>query len=599
MSTFTKKLEEHSEFSGTVPGAIDCTADSDAQTIPKIQRRLVTAVHLLAIAFFALFLIWGLNGNTPLNGDDVGVIRRTMLSRHNMHYDYLDWTMNRLHVVGFLHQELLMFGGSMEKANLGWLAVYAASAFACYGFLRKLTNPLVALSGAVFYLCYSSKFEPFTWWSAGAYPFMWLTFFGLLTLLESKIRFSTKAVLITLITAGSMYLYEVFTAIIPVISLLLLWRRRKEIGELKFFDYLMSALPTLLLLVHLGILASCPKPIYKFEPSTATRFSMPVRVLTGFTSSVDATVGIKHKRDVRQAVTIYKEYFQNEGPSKLLLVAAVALCLIGMLVAFPLSLSNYYAPILVSVAEWSVLATATFLSAFIGFVSNLCTTPSRLTGLPSIGYMLFFCLGLQLAIAGFHTKQRWKRSVAVVAICLLSGTMLSISVREICAFRSILIQAEEVAAFDRAIAEKIHALHPTISKGDEIYVRIAYPAQWSVGRWRNLSTYFTNGHASDLLAYLYGVPIGDIKYSTSPYRRPGEKESMQFVVNSWAKTGTDKVIPFFVDQQGIVLPIKDVVLHSPDGASKKLDFARQFDSSTVFAPTQNIPVEALPPISGP
>jgi hypothetical protein len=559
------------------------------------DKRIITLTHIACIACFSAFLVYGLQGNSPINGDDLGVMRRLMLERNNFQYDYLDWTRNRLHVVGLLFSEFELAGRSLALANCGWLAVYVASAFACYGLLRKTFSPLVALCGGVLYLCYSSKFEPFTWWSAGAYTLVWLAFFGILSLLESKVSFRLKACLTAFACWITMHVYEVLTVIIPVFSIVLLLHRKREIGTFSRSDLFFGCLPVIALAIHLSILTTAAKPIYKFDPATENKVPVVQRVVSGFTSSIDATVGVKHKETVKAALHPYNDYFRKEVPALSWLAwSAIALFAIGAIISIP---SSFASPSnMVALRDCALIGLAASVSAFIGFVSNFCTTPSRLTGVPSIGLMLLSCVLIQSLILLRHKSAGWKKH-GLTALCAVSVIIVgTVSLREAQAFTSLLRQAEETADFDTLIANELKLVHPSVAKGEEIYVRMPRASAEFFGRWSNFQSGFNTDRAIDLLCYIYDVRQGVIKLSCTPERYPGEDYRMQKIVQRWSETGLDKVFPFYVDSKQKLLPIKTIELTDLHGnVLKTLNFSKQFENSnTNFAPVQRIPIFTLP-----
>ncbi|HEY9731620.1 MAG TPA: hypothetical protein V6C89_06895 [Drouetiella sp.] len=557
----------------------------------------LTLLHLVCIGAFAAFLCWGQCGKAPINGDDVNVVQRTMLQHSNGQYDYLIWTRMRLHVVGLLFGEYKLACGSLETANLIWLAVYVLSAFAGYGYLRKVFNPTVALTGAIFYLCYSSKYEPLTWWSAGAYTIVWCGFFGLMYTFESKLRYRTKALAVAAIVGLSMYVYEVFLVLVPLLSAILLLRRKRDVRRLTRSDWMFAALPVVVVLVHIAILATASKPIY--DPSKVARGSASLmeRVGTGFTSAIDATVGPSHNKMVKQASHVYRDYYQREEPVlNGILFAAVAI--FALCLVLGMSACSRSAPNLVTVNETAVIgAVALFVSAFIGFVSNYCVTPSRLTGIPSIGLMLIVCAALEWIYA-FARRLRGVRKSAMIALAtVVSLIPLVVAVRELKAFHSLLKQAAEVDTFDLDLASKIKALHPVLRRGDEIYVRMPKAPGEAIGRWQNFWSGFNSGRAFETFWYLYDVPAGAMDFKCTRIHAFGEDVRMQEIVDKWSDRGsTNQVYPFFIDAKQNVLPITEMILTDGRGDElKRIDFSGRFAGyKGQVAPVQKIPITSLP-----
>lgn len=562
----------------------------------KTQRSLLTALHLFCIAAFAMFLCWGAQGKAPVNGDDIRVIHRIMLKKTNLEYDYLAWTRSRMHTVALLYEEYKLAGESLEKGNLIWLGIYVASAFAAYVYLRKVFNPTVALTGAIFYLCYSSKFEPLTWWSAGAYTVIWFAFFGLLGALESKLGYRTKCVVVSSIILLSLYIYEVFTVLVPFISLILLMRRNREIGCLKKQDWLFACSPIIVLIIHVATLASATSPIFLFESSTVGKAPFAQRLTAGFTSALDATVGPKHNVAVKKAGHVYRQFYSKDEPMlNTLLWGAIGLFVVALLAGAKGSFSS--PTNLVTVGETALLGgIALFISAFIGFVSNFCITPSRLTGIPSVGLMLLVCVALQLLFAYSRSVIGWKKSALAVTALLAPLLVLAWSVREVQAFSGLLKQAGEVDDFDLKLGKRIQALHPVPVSGDEIYVRMPLAYSESIGRWKNFWSGFNSGRGFETLWYLYGVEPGVMNFTCTPFKYPGEDSRMQVIVENWAKTGRTKVYPYFVDDHQNVFPIPKIVLTDIQGHElKTLEFSKQFaDYQGKMAETQRIPIFKLP-----
>lgn len=562
------------------------------------RSSLTTLLHLVCIASFALFMFWGLEGRAPINGDDIHVLQIANHPPAHYQYDYLTWTRARRHVVGLLCTEYNLAGKSVETANLIWLAVYVASAFACYVYLRKVFSPVVALTGAVAYLTYSSKYEPLTWWSAGAYTFIWLTFFALLRLFESNLSFRIKSVLTAAVILASMYIYEVFFCLVPVFSALLLVRRKREMHRLTRSDWMFASLPIVVLIIHVATLASSPTPIYAGGMTSVVEgIPLVKRVALGFTSALDATCGPKHQRIVKQAYHAYRDFYEKDTPwLKAFQWSAVALFVLGIAAAFKSSIR--VSPNMVAVREQALIgAAALFVSAVIGFVSNFCTTPSRLTGIPSIGLMILVCAGLETLI-WFAWRSSGRRRIATSII--LAGLLIVVlgrSVREGQAFSSLLRQSGQISAFDLDLARKLQALHPVAAKGDELYVRMQRAPLEVVGCWRNFISGFSTGRANESMWFLYDIETNIMNLTCTPERFPGEAERMQAIVENWAKTGLDKVFPFYIDNHNRnVIPMKEIILTDrEDHELKRIDFSAKFNNFPRDKQlSQRIPILALP-----
>jgi hypothetical protein len=584
--------------SSTSPVTVGVASEDKVALGPRFSHRAwLTLLHLICIGVFAAFLCWGQSGSAPINGDDVGVLQRTMLQHTDYHYDYLTWTRLRLHVVGLLNCEYHLAGNSIETANLIWLAVYVLSAFASYAYLRKVFNPTVALTGAIFYFCYSSKYEPLTWWSAGAYTLIWLGFFGLMYALESKLPYRAKVLLISVIVGLSLYIYEVFLVLVPLIAAILLFRRKREVSKLRKSDWLFAALPIVVVLVHLGTLATAPEPI--FSPSKGARGSASLveRVTTGFTSAIDATVGPLHHEMMKRSARVYKDYYQIEDPVlNRILIAGMAIFILSLILG--VRASTMATPNLVTVTETALIgAVALLVSAFIGFISNYCVTPSRLTGIPSIGLMLLLCAILEsIYVISRRCSSKWKFIMTVVATAL-PMVALVVSMREAKAFHSLLKQAAEVDKFDLDVARKIKSLHPVAHRGDEVFVRMPKAPGEVIGRWQNFWSGFNSGRAFETFWYLYDVPAGYMDFRYSRYKAGCENEMMQEVVDKWSEKGTtSQVYPFFVDANRRVMPITEIILTDVRGNQlKKLDFSQQFRGCKGVADlSQTIPITKLP-----
>ncbi len=558
-----------------------------------VNNPWLTGLHLICIGVFAAFLCWGQTGGAPINGDDMGILHRIMLEPINYQYDYLHWTQWRLHVVGLLYGEFKVAGSSLEVANLIWLGIYITSAFAGYAYLRKVFNPTVAMTGGIFYLCYSSKYEPLTWWSAGAYTVVWLAFFGLLYALESKLSYRAKTLVVAGIIALSMYIYEVFIVLVPFISLILLTRRKREVSRLRKSDWLLASLPIVVVIIHVCTLASLPKPIFHVSKAALGNATLSERVATGFTSAIDATIGPKHNKTVKQALHVYRDYFSKEDQAlTMLLWGGIVLFAIAVLAGVRTSIAS--APSLVTVNETAFLGfIALFVSAFIGFVSNYCLTPSRLTGIPSIGLMLLVCAALEWIYMLSRRAGGWRKVSLLVVASLLPFIALVTSVREVQAFHSLLKQAGEVDKFDLDLAKRIKTLHPVARKGDEIYVRMPRATSEVIGRWQNFWSGFNTGRAFETFWYLYDVYRG-FEFSNTHYISPGEDSGMQTIAERWSKKGTTQVYPFFVDEHQNVTPISTIILTDIHGHElKTLDFSSQFsDYKGKFAAPQYIPITA-------
>lgn len=52
----------------------------------RLKQKILLSMHLLCIGLFATFLVWGLEGKIPINGDDVRVIRKVVLRSVDFKY---------------------------------------------------------------------------------------------------------------------------------------------------------------------------------------------------------------------------------------------------------------------------------------------------------------------------------------------------------------------------------------------------------------------------------------------------------------------------------------------------------------------------------
>lgn len=559
------------------------------------SRTWLLVLHLLCIGLFSAFLVWGLQGKTPINGDDVRVLRKVELNSIANKYDYLRWTRSRYHVLAVLESNYQAAGQNIDRANLIWLATYVVSSFAAYAYLRKVFCPGVALIGAIFYLCYSSKFEPLTWWSAGAYTTVWLSFFCLLTVLESKAKYAARAVGISLIVLISLYVYEVLVVLTPVFSAILLLRRKREVLSLRPRDWLLGMLPVIVVLVHVITLATATTPLY-LNNRELNRLPIANRVVSGFTSAIDSTIGPKHAQAVKAAVHAFDGHYKQDFPFlQILLFFSVGVTAVVWLLSLRWS-SEFVASPTTLLEHASIGLVALFLSASIGFVSNQYVTPSRLTGVPSIGLMISICAILEWIFCAARRFSGRLRFTLIGLVSALSVVAMLYSAREVKAFTSMLRQAGEVHDFDLRIANKIKAIHPLVSKGEEIFVRTPRAQSEVVGRWTNFWSGFNSGRADETLWYLYDVDPGNIRFTCSPYLDGGESARMQQVVEGWNSRGTINVFPFYVNENGDVFAIEKLKLTNPAGqVLKSLDFSSRFSnlpsSSKV---TQAVAINSLP-----
>ncbi len=577
----------------TRPSAVKLSAEQKATE----KGVWVTVLHVTCIACFCLFMFWGLQGKTPVNGDDIHVIERVNHPTAETRYDYLRWTQTRRHVVALLCSEYELAGKSFETANLIWLGIYSLSAFACYFYLRGVFSPIVALTGAIAYLTYSSKYEPLTWWSAGAYTVVWLIFFVLMRLQDSRLSFPVKSSLTALVILGTMYIYEVLTCLVPFFSALLLAKRKREVRRLTMSDYLFASLPIVVLLIHLGTLASNPNPIYSSGMAQTVRgLPLQQRAAIGFTSALDATLGPKHQQSVKQAYLSYRDFYEKGQPFlKMLQWLAIAVFVIGIGISLRASID--LVPNMMAVRDNAIIGSvALFLSGIIGFVSNFCVTPSRLTGIPSIGLMILVCAGLEtVRMLAWRSNGRIKLLLSTVVVALIT-CVLCFSIREGQAFSSILRQVGQIEEFDAKLAKKIKALHPVAGNGDELYVRMQRSPLEAVGCWRNFFSGFNTDRAVEVFWYLYDVDPDSFGLTTTPERYPGEDKRMQYVVEKWSNKGLDKVFPFYVDSRQNVFPINQIVLTDIHGKElKRLDFSDKFQNVPVDQQvSQRIPIFSLP-----
>jgi len=560
--------------------ASDSTISASRQIGHRRHTELLTILHLASITSFLILLCWGYSGKTPINGDDVGVIhQRMMIGVSNWRYDYLLWTQRRVHIPALVFGNYKIAGDSIERGNLIWMSIYILSIFAAYAYLRKVVSPAVALLGTLFYLGYSSKYEPLTWWSAGAYTIVWLAFFGLLSLLESKIRFKLKATLIATIVLASMYVYEVLTLVAPMLSLLLLVRRKREVGVLRKQDWLFAALPTLVVIVHVGVLMSIKQPICLPVAST-THMRLEKRIFSGFTSALNATVGPLHADEAKRAGFSFRRFYAKEQPELSFIGwCAFAVTAVALVASLGRTLSTPVSALAVS--EHALLGLGTLLfAASIGFVTNIGFTPSRLTGIPSIGFMIVVCglLELCFCLARRLSGHRYKAMVA--ACCVLCCVVFIFTVNETQSLCGLLHQSSEVRDVDIAIASKIKQMHPTLGDDDEIFVRTPFARRWQMHAWTSFRSGFNNGRAFETFWYLYNQEAGSSRFSTTRAGSGAEPVEMAQVLQDWEKHGLNKVVPFYVDLDGNVFAIKKLDLLDADSGKlvRSIDFSSRHKS---------------------
>ena len=554
-------------------------------------------MHLVCIACFALLLTSGLEGKTPINGDDVRVIDRSLIgSEAHTNYNYFKWTQSRLHIWSVLYANYKVAGESFEKGNLIWLGIYVLSAFAAYAYLSKIVSPSVALLGAIFYLSYSSKYEPLTWWGAGAYTLIWLTFFAMLWLLESKIRFQTKTTVIALLISASMHFYEVFTLLAPVFSALLLLRRKRELGALARKEIFFGLLPTLVVIGHIAILSTASRPIFTPTTMTAEKVPMLKRVAVGFTSALDATVGPLHFKTMNNAASSWRHFYRREH-RELAYIFWIAICatVVTFLASFRSTLRS--TTNLVPLREHAFIGLfALFISAFIGFITNFCVTPSRLTGIPSIGLMIALCCLIEVVFCLTRRLRGGRRLGALGVACALWMLMFFWAAREVEAFSALLRQAGEVHDLDWRIANKIKALHPKFGQDEEIFVRMPRAHREEVHAWTNFFSGFNSGRAFESFWYLYKQETGTSRFSCVPAGSPGEDVRMREADQGWQKNGVNKVIPFYVDRDENVFAIKRIdYIDTRGGIIKSADFSKQHEGVPAnLQVIQRIPLDITP-----
>jgi hypothetical protein len=333
------------------------------------------------------------------------------------------------------------------------------------------------------------------------------------------------------------------------------------------------------------------------DPATVNRIPITERIAAGFTSAINNTMGPAHYSMVKQSSRAFKNFYQREEPAlPVLLWTSILLTALALILSLRWSLAAEIN--MTTVYEHAAIGmTALLVSAFIGFVSNYCNTPSRLTGVPSIGLMISICAGLETALACVRRFKGWKKVSALFIACVLFSTVFAYSVKEAKAFTSFLRQAGEVHDVDLRLARKIKLLHPSVTKDEEIFVRTPRAAKEVAGRWTNFWSGFNSGRANESLWYLYDVDPGYFRFTCTPDRCPGEDERMQQIIEEWSKHAPNMVSPFYIDEKENVFAIETMELTDKEGrVLKSLDFSKRFvDVPREQLVTQRIPILRLPP----
>lgn len=239
-------------------------------------------------------------------------------------------------------------------------------------------------------------------------------------------------------------------------------------------------------------------------------------------------------------------------------------------------------------------AFAFFFAASIGFVSNFCVTPSRLTGIPSIGLMIGICAILELLLFASRSSSGWKRSTIIASWCALCCGLMFWSVQEVECFSALLRQSGEVSELDLRIANKIKILRPTLGADEEIFVRMPRAKRDLNGAWTKFSSGFNSGRAFETFWYLYKDQ--SIRFNCSWQGHVAEPDRMAQVLKDWQIHGVSKVYPFLVDGNENVFAVTRIDLTDKSGkVIRSLDFSRQHSNvPDALKITQRIATSELP-----
>lgn len=509
---------------------------------PRSYRRLIF-LHVITLVLFAGALFWNLHGKTPINADDINIIFCHLPQRLSEQYDFLRYTQSRLHLILIYIANYRLAGGSCQLGNFIWYGLYLLAVSGCYLYLRGLFAPAIALAGALFYLCYSCKFEPLTWWSSGAYTVVWALMFPLLMLIDSRLSERWKPAVCGGLLWITLQVYEVLSLVAPILSVLFLLRAKRQ-HRLDLGQAVLCLLPVLAVAVHVTLLSTADAPIYRLRAGEGVKSpSVAVRIGSGILSAIDKTVGPRHFAMASKAQYSFAFYSRENKILRWLFFLAVAVGVISILISLPATM-EFHAQRATVIEHMFLGLGMLALSAAVGCISNVCDTPSRLTGVPAAGLVIVLCALLQIALC--YTRRmggKWRSA----ALCLfgLSG-LFAWSIFEFQAFAGNLRQAEEVYDFDLRLAKKIHQLHPVLGEKEQIFVRMPLSIRERQGVWTSFWSQFNTGRAFETLSYLYGKLPDPYCYATSPFGDPGEYFRMRENIKQWQQRGSD-IVPFQID----------------------------------------------------
>lgn len=528
-------------------------------------------VAVLAICLLNLFLFYGLSGKTPVNCDDLAHREGAM------QWNHVEWVQNRRYCSALLKLNYAAGGKSIEHGTQIWWMIYAISGFAAYASLLCTFSIPISLLGSLLWLSYSSKYEPLTWWAAGAYTLSWLSFFSLLPLVYSKWKLRTKSIAIAAVVYVGIHVYEIIAPITPLLGLLLLRQEQRAARRITRSALCFAILPLAVVAAHLVLMVACPGSIFQTRMPAGQQIA-PInkRISKGLTTAFGETVGRAHFIAASSNVKSFERFYSKEQPG-LGLIFAAALIAAGfaLLVGVP-----FLANCALSTAELSELAgfgLGTLLfSGAISFVSNYLFTPSRLTGMPVIGLVYLLCALLQLCAANIGSTTKWRRLSARAGVCIGICVSFAWCWLEACSLAAILRQAAEVHDFDDVISRQIVSLHPILKQEERLLVSMPLPNEQRTGRWTTFGSGYDSTRAFEPLADLYhSRPVPDLVHCIRTFS-PCESEQMRRQLPELEEIGWSNVVPFYVDRAQKVFAVTAIEFtNDQDHLLKSVAFSEQ------------------------
>jgi hypothetical protein len=350
----------------------------------------------LALAAFSLFLFSGAGDLEHFHGDDIHFMTR------NFHYqnDYLSIMRYRGFLNLFYTQIYEALGSSIPATHAFFLGLHVLGGFLFHAILKRLLDPVSALTGACFFLAYIGREETVTWISAGGYLMVMAVFLtSILIAMSGKLSPWRKAVLITLLNWLAVHLYEFLIVAAPLYPLILAAEAQLAGRKLKRRILIPSLLPTVMFLGHWALMYISLEPGHspawaRIPENTAHLGAIASSLVNSIWLGLIESCGIEHIYALRRGWAAF--YFMPKATS----TVAVAVLAAALILLFMLSnRASKKMPDTTSLILFMGAALyLAVLSPAVGFSIVGTVVPQRLLSLPAAGYAALFAVAFALML---------------------------------------------------------------------------------------------------------------------------------------------------------------------------------------------------------